>query len=245
MSALMWVSYQLYHISISSLESTDEAFTSVEVSDTEDQFADSPTCAIDGNAVNVEAINIDVQTPSISQIEMGPEMKEWLIDVMLNLTSEELIENTLRSTLRFSREELLAISDIKLFAKNIAKVSTLSQTTDDSIYDAPLIDFSFSTSDQSSFTSGENASSEKPYEVRANFTSSNYSRYHVIARWYDVDTNTLMSFDRYPVTPYSDNTHIWLRRDHWPVGNYRVDIFQENSELSLLSHGTFTVGATK
>ena len=80
---------------------------------------------------------------------MGPEMKEWLIDVMLNLTSEELIENTLRSTLRFSREELLAISDIKLFAKNIAKVSTLSQTTDEPIYDAPLIDFSFSTSDQS------------------------------------------------------------------------------------------------
>tara|TARA_B110000967_G_C18706272_1_gene470388 strand:- start:53 stop:871 length:819 start_codon:yes stop_codon:yes gene_type:complete len=189
--------------------------------------------------VNADSVK-EKASPEVNDYKETTDMERWLIDAIIDLSSEELIEETLTKMMYYERDDLLQITDIKLFTKSMLKALTGPVNFSDKNEMIPDIGFSNDPANQSSDTNGNNIFKD-PNEVRANFSSKNYGQSHVIARWYNTDTGTVMSFGRQPVTPYADNTYIWLKKDNWPEGNYQVDIFQENSHLTPLTSGSFQI----
>ena len=177
-------------------------------------------------------------TSLVNDYEEITSMEGWLVDTVIDLSSDELIEKTLKTLMHYEREELLQITDLKLFTKNMLKALTGPENINNEV----ILDIGFSigTANQINDPYSNNIFS-KPNEVRANFSSKDYSQSHVISRWHNTDTGTIMYFGRQPVMPYVDNTYIWLKKDNWPEGNYQVDVFQENSSLTPLASGKFQI----
>ena len=62
----------------------------------------------------------------------------------------------------------------------------------------------------------------------------------VLVKWHNSNKDILM-FEYVRIDPNSKVNYIWKELPYWSPGNYNVDIFEENEEISLLATGSYQV----
>ena len=68
---------------------------------------------------------------------------------------------------------------------------------------------------------------------------NHYFESSVIAKWTDPNGETII-FNKYGIDPYKNTNYIWLRRNNWMVGKYRVDYYR-TSDMKLVGSNSFSI----
>ena len=61
-------------------------------------------------------------------------------------------------------------------------------------------------------------------------------------RWLRTDRPQILLFERHPITPGDAYSYVWLRpKDGWEPGQYQVDVYSADEEVTSLAQGRYTV----
>ena len=136
------------------------------------------------------------------QIDAG--LAELVIDTVISIASDAFLEKGLSTMMRYTREDLLRIRDVKMFAKNATKKATLVDLKESNL-NAPIdiIEFSNATDNGADAVLMNGTVSESAHKITASFDASDYGGSHVIVRWYNIDTQSLLSFSKQPINAHT------------------------------------------
>jgi hypothetical protein len=78
--------------------------------------------------------------------------------------------------------------------------------------------------------------------IYAFFPTDRYERDTVMIKWLRGDRNQILAFERYPIRPGDAHGYVWLRpRGGWEPGQYQVNVYAADEEVTLLAHGRYRV----
>lgn len=78
--------------------------------------------------------------------------------------------------------------------------------------------------------------------IYASFETGGYEKREVMVKWSRVDSAEVLIYDKYPIMAGADHNYVWLEQPQgWDVGDYQVEIYSLEDNLSLLARGSYGV----
>ena len=166
---------------------------------------------------------------------------------IINEMSDYELVSTITSITKLDAEELRTYSDLRGYANRLSHIAMSGVITDDISpeFDHAAIDVVFATG-ASSRNGAEEPNlvfDEDTRKIYAVIPNDETSGGHVMVHWYRVDPPEIMLFDQYGVSPQDEYSYVWLKPPggHWDEGEYRVEFFSGDENLTPMAAGNYRV----
>jgi hypothetical protein len=110
--------------------------------------------------------------------------------------------------------------------------------------DATVADIRFGTSPRPSESTEPPSTRFSIYDARiyAVFDTSAYEHSGVLLKWYRTDKPELFILQRYAIDPHAAYNYVWhKRKDGWPTGQYRVEVYSLGQSFRMMCSGEYEV----
>ena len=162
---------------------------------------------------------------------------------LLNAMSDQDLRSILLTSLHLTTAELEEIRDLRGFTQRIAT------TAMDDVIEPPRIrsgqdHVRFATSAEASDLPSNtqvqfNATTKKIYAI---FPTPDLTHDQVMVKWYRRDQPEILLLRRYPVVRQDQYGHVWFDPDaDWEPGEYRVDVYSADEDVTPLASGDYTI----
>lgn len=185
--------------------------------------------------------NLD-ESEFIQQLPIKASLQAIAEEIVNTIEPNELMEFA-ASTTFLDYHELQTLDDPVDYLKRLFSIATASPEIE--VGPGSLTPLVFTTR-----VNGNN-SAEFPQEtfstdtaaIYATFQSLNYlASGRVIVRWFDMDRNKIVSFQRYAINSQQQHHYLWARPPQgWQAGAYEVAIFHDDEALTKITQGRFYV----
>jgi hypothetical protein len=166
-----------------------------------------------------------------------------IVDDAISTMSDRELHTVVGSLAHLSPEELDEVSDMRAFAARLAEVAmqdTVVPGREMSAADRVVFDTRKTT--RNSGTLARDRFDAGDSRIYAFFPTDHYERDTVMIKWLRGDRNQILAFERYPIRPGDAHGYVWLRpRGGWEPGQYQVDVYAADEEVTLLAHGRYRV----
>jgi hypothetical protein len=139
----------------------------------------------------------------------------------------------------------MPIKDFAVKLIRIAANGVLSPLQSEPIKnDALPLPIYFDTSTNTDYSVSEDREAFSPEETKifAAFDSSQLTDDNVLVKWYRADQPKIFLMESLPISPLSNNNHIWLDQPKgWSRGDYIVEIYSLQDNLNLIASGKYDV----
>ena len=167
-------------------------------------------------------------------------------NVVDHLSDAEL-EEIIRSYTRLAPHDYPEQVEIHDFAKRLGELyyrdpAEMGESPLDSPENAIPIDFDSQINRSNMVKEPQESFATFTRRIYASFDTSNYKKNSVMVKWSRVDSPEVMIYDKYRLNSAMDYNYIWLEQpDGWQQGDYQVEIFSLEDNLSLLARGGYHV----
>jgi len=175
----------------------------------------------------------------IEEMQAGDVEPHELVRGVVSEMSESELELTIAMATDFSSEDLEDVEDVRAFATRLADIAMDGLIVDasDETGNAEVV-FSPSTDP----AEARDRFSEDEGRIYAIFTTEGYDLPTVMLKWFRVDEPQLMLFRRFKIVVGRDAGWIWVDGEHeWDPGDYQVDIYSGDEEMTRLGVGRYVV----
>ena len=145
-------------------------------------------------------------------------------------------------------EDIPPTLSIQEFAAHVAAIATTDILTAGgrgSLPEDPTVtDIRFGTSPRQSESTEPPSARFSTYDTRiyAVFDTSTYEHSCVLLKWYRIDQPELLILQKYEIDPHAAYNYVWYKRkEGWPTGQYRVEVYSLGQSFTMISSGHYEV----
>ncbi len=145
-------------------------------------------------------------------------------------------------------EDIPPTLSIQEFAAHVAAIATKDILTAGGRVSLPedptVTDIRFGTSPRQSESAESPRTRFSTYDTRifAVFDTSTYAHPSVLLKWYRIDQPELFILQKYEIDPYASYNYVWYKRkEGWPTGQYRVEVYSLGASVRMISSGQYEV----
>lgn len=145
-------------------------------------------------------------------------------------------------------EDIPPTLSIQEFAAHVAAIATKDILTAGgrvSLPEDPMVtDIRFGTSPRQSEPAESPRTRFSTYDMRiyAVFDTSTYEHSGVLLKWYRIDQPELFILQKYEIDPHAAYNYVWYKRkEGWPTGQYRVEVYSLGESFRMMSSGQYEV----
>lgn len=107
-----------------------------------------------------------------------------------------------------------------------------------------VTDIRFGTSPGTSESSESPRTKFSTYDTRifAVFDTRTYAHPGVLLKWCRIDQPELLILQKYEIEPHAASNYVWYKKkDGWPNGQYRVEVYSLGESFGMMSSGQYEV----
>jgi hypothetical protein len=149
---------------------------------------------------------------------------------------------------RITPEDIPPTLSIQEFAGHVAAIATKDIWTARERgflpEDLTVTDIRFGTSPRSSESTESPRTRFSTYDTRifAVFDTSTYAHPSVLLKWCRIDQPELLILQKYEIEPHAASNYVWYKKkDGWPNGQYRVEVYSLGESFRMMSSGEYEV----
>lgn len=146
-------------------------------------------------------------------------------------------------------EDVPPTLSIQEFTAHVAAIATKDIWTAkgrDSVPEDPTVtDIRFGTSPRQSESTESPSTRFSTCDARiyAVFDTRTYEHSGVLLKWYRIDQPELFILQKYEIDPHAASNYVWYKRkEGWPIGQYRVEVYSLGESFRMMSSGQYEVG---
>ncbi len=181
---------------------------------------------------DLEALLRDLDGADYSQI----------VNEGISTLSDRELQSVLASTVHLSSEEIGEIRDIRAFSKRLAELA-MEDIIEPETSQGGVDHVIFTTSPEMDDVDVNARTHFGPGADRiyAVFPTERFGEDTVMVKWYRRDRPEILLFQRYSVVPGDPNGYVWLSRDAWEPGQYKVSVYTGDETMTALASGHYWV----
>ena len=181
---------------------------------------------------NVEALIADAVYRHIEEQGLGEDALSSLLYEFTQITPEDI-------------PPTLSIQEFTAHVAAIATKDTLTVGGRGSLPEDPTVtDIRFGTSPRQSESTESPRTRFSTYDTRiyAVFDTRSYEHSGVLLKWYRIDQPELFILQKYEIDPHAAYNYVWYKRkEGWPTGQYRVEVYSLGQSFRMISSGQYEV----
>jgi hypothetical protein len=161
---------------------------------------------------------------------------------------DDALSSLLYEYTRITPEDIPPTLSIQEFAAHVAAIATTDILTAGARGSQPedptVTDIRFGTSPRQSESTESPGARFSTYDARiyAVFDTRSYRHSDVLLKWYRVDQPELLVLQKYEIDPDADYNYVWYKRkEGWPTGQYRVEVYSLGRSFRIMSSGEYEV----
>ena len=160
----------------------------------------------------------------------------------------EALASLLYDFTRITPEDIPPTLSIREFAAQVAAIATQDMWTVGERVSLPedltVSDIRFGTSPRPSESPESPRTRFSTYDTRifAVFDTSAYAHPGVLLKWCRIDQPELLILEKYEIEPRAASNYVWYKKkDGWPNGQYRVEVYSLGQSFRMMSSGEYEV----
>ena len=176
------------------------------------------------------------------------EEKEKSVQDVINLSvfktakkiTEHSDENELKSIIKsftnFSNDDIDSVGDVRAFTKRLLEIASngVVETAQDNTFPENVEFHSGDDEARGTFNPNE--------KIYATVNTSQYQSDEIFVKWYKKDDPQIYLFKKYKIDPNKEENFVWYqKKEGLPTGEYSVEFYSTDSELSPIGGGSFYV----
>jgi len=149
---------------------------------------------------------------------------------------------------RITPEDIPPALSIREFAAQVAAIATQDLWTAGERVSFPedltVTDIRFGTSPRPSEFTESPRTRFSTYDTRifAVFDTRAYAHPGVLLKWCRIDQPELLVLEKYEIEPHAASNYVWYKKkDGWPNGQYRVEVYSLGESFRMMSSGEYEV----
>ena len=170
---------------------------------------------------------------------------DLVAESVIGRLEDDALKSLIASTTDFTAAELSAIEDVPRFAQDLARIAmdgTVREASEPEDSVRP-IDFSEEITWDHRAAFAQSQFGKDAPRIYAAFESDGLGISQTLAKWTRVSDGEIMLFKRHRIRPAADSSYVYLDAPPtgWQAGEYRVDFYSADTELTWLASGSHRI----